>query len=187
MSNEHLEERQLTSAEIYRGIIVDLFCDDVLLPNGQTAKREYIKHIGASCVVPLTKEGDVLLVKQYRYPFSAVLPEIPAGKLDSADEDPLEAAKRELWEETGAKCDSLIPLGDYYPTCAYSTEVIHMYLAMDIEPGLQHLDEDEFVVCETVPIKSLVSQIMNGKIKDGKTQLAILKAYYYMTANGIIH
>lgn len=180
MTNEDLREKKLDSTEIYRGKILDLFCDDVLLPNGETAKREYIKHIGASCVVSLTKEGEVLLVKQYRYPFSSVLCEIPAGKLDSADEDPMEAAKRELWEETGANCDSLVYLGPYYPTCAYSTEVIHMYLATDVEPGRQHLDADEFVVCDTIPLDTLVSQIMRGEIQDGKTQLAILKAYLYL-------
>lgn len=180
MNLSDLEEKKINSKEIYHGKILDLYCDDVLLPDGNTAKREYLRHLGAVCVVPVTKSGEVLLVEQFRYPFSAVLTEIPAGKLDSADEDPVDAAKRELWEETGAQCSDFVYLGAYYPTCAYSTEVIHMYLARDIVPGTQHLDDDEFLAYKTMPMDALISKIMNGEIKDGKTQAAVLKAYYYL-------
>lgn len=175
-----LTEVQLDSKEIYKGNILDLYCDSVRLPNGNTGTREYIKHVGAACVVPLTKDRDILLVRQFRYPFGDVLPEIPAGKLDSPSESPLLAAKRELWEETGANASEMVYLGEYYPTCAYSNEVIHMYLATDVSFGAQHLDDDEFIQCDAVPLETFVQRIMNGEIKDGKTQTAVLKAYLYL-------
>ncbi len=178
-----LTEKKLDSEIIYKGKILDLHRDSVLLPNGNTGVREYIRHIGAACVVPLTKDRKILLVKQFRYPFGAVLPEIPAGKLDSAAEDPLEAAKRELREETGAVAGEMIGLGAFYPTCAYSNEVIHMYLAKDLSFGAQHLDDDEFIQCEAVPLDEFVQRIMAGEIKDGKTQTAVLKAYLYLQRN----
>lgn len=175
-----LTEKKIESKLLYQGRILDLYCDSVRLPNGNTGVREYIRHIGAACVVPLTPKGELLLVNQFRYPFGAVLPEIPAGKLDSPDESPLEAAKRELMEETGAEASQMISLGEYYPTCAYSNEVIHMFLALDVTPGTQHLDDDEFIRCESVPLEAFVRRIMAGEIRDGKTQTAVLKAYYYL-------
>ncbi len=177
---DNLIEKQIDSQLIYKGKILDLYCDDILLPNGNKGKREYIKHVGAACVVPVDADGNVIVVKQFRYPFSAVLTEIPAGKLDSKNEAHSEAAKRELEEETGCIAEELIYLGEYYPTCAYSDEVIHMYLAKGLSFVSQHLDEDEFVDVEKIPLKRLVNDIMKGDIKDGKTQTAILKAYLYL-------
>ena len=177
---QDLTEQKIESKLLYKGKILDLYCDSVLLPNGNTGIREYIRHVGAACVVPLTKDREILLVNQFRYPFAAVLPEIPAGKLDSPTESPLKAAIRELKEETGADAAQMIYLGEYYPTCAYSNEVIHMYLAMNVAPGAQHLDEDEFIRCEAVALDAFVERIMAGEIKDGKTQTAVLKAYYYI-------
>lgn len=182
MKQTDLTERKLDSELIYKGKILDLYRDTVQLPNGETGKREYIKHIGAAAVVPVTEEGDVLLVKQFRYPFSDVLEEIPAGKLDTAGEAPLTAAKRELQEETGCTAETWVSLGEYYPTCAYSDEVIHLYLATGLTFGEQHLDEDEFIRCGRVALQSFVDRIMAGEIKDGKTQTAVLKAYYYLNA-----
>lgn len=175
-----LTEKQVSSELIYDGKVVHLYKDEIELPDGKSGMREYIKHIGAACVVPVTDDGRVIVVRQYRYPFSAVLTEIPAGKLDSKDEDPLEAVKRELREETGASAEKLVPLGEYYPTCAYSDEVIHMYLASGLSFGERDLDEDEFINVEAVPMEELVRDIMDGKIKDGKTQAAVLKAYFYL-------
>lgn len=178
-----LTEKTVTSTEIYKGKIIDVFCDDILLPDGKPAKREYIKHVGAACVVPVTDKGEVVIVRQFRYPFHAVLTEIPAGKLDGKGEDPLVAAKRELKEETGAEAKEMIYMGAYYPTCAYSDEVIHMYLAKGLTYGDAHFDDDEFIEYETVPLKALVDDVMNGKIKDGKTQTALLKAWTLLGAD----
>lgn len=172
-----LTEKKVSSTEIYKGKIIDVFRDDILLPDGNPAKREYIRHIGAACVVPVTDNGEVVIVKQFRYPFGEVLTEIPAGKLDSKTEDPLTAAVRELKEETGAEAKEMIYMGEYYPTVAYSDEVIHMYLAKGLSYGETNFDDDEFIEYEKVPLDSLVEDIMNGTIKDGKTQTALLKAY----------
>ncbi len=175
-----LFEKQLTSEQVYKGKILDLYLDTVELPNGHTSTREYIKHVGAACVVPVDANGNVIVEKQFRYPFGAVLTEIPAGKLDSKQEPHLQAALRELKEETGYEAEEMIYLGEYYPTCAYSDETIHMYLARGLGRGEQNLDDDEFVDVEAVPLETLIDRIMAGEIKDGKTQTALLKAYLYL-------
>ena len=186
MNDGRFFEKTLSSQTVYEGKIVHLYKDTVLLPNGKEGIREHIRHVGAACVVPLTANYEVLLVRQFRYPFSAVLTEIPAGKLDGKNEDPYEAALRELREETGANANELVDLGVFYPTCAYTDERIHMYLALDVAPGEQALDEDEFVEYELVPIGTLVDRIMNGELPDGKTQTAVLKAYLYLRRIGRI-
>ena len=113
-----LTEKQIDSQLIYDGKIVTRYRDNVLLPNGGSGVREYIRHVGAVCVVPVTDEGNVVMERQFRYPFNAVLTELPAGKLDSKQEEPESAARRELREETGAQAKEMIFLGEYYPTCA---------------------------------------------------------------------
>lgn len=177
---DNLFEKQIASECKFKGRILDLYVDTVELPNGHTSVREYIKHVGAACVVPVDEQGNVIVEKQFRYPFSAVLTEIPAGKLDSKEEPHLQAALRELKEETGYSAENMIYLGEYYPTCAYSDETIHMYLATGLTQGEQHLDADEFVGVEKVPLSDLIDRIMSGEIKDGKTQTALLKAYLYL-------
>ncbi len=177
---DHLFEKQLTTECVFKGKILDLYLDTIELPNGHTATREYIKHVGAACVVPVDEDGNVITERQFRYPFNAVLTEIPAGKLDSKLEPHLDAALRELKEETGYTAENMVYLGEYYPTCAYSDETIHMYLATGLTPGAQNPDEDEFVEVEKVPLKTLIERIMAGEIKDGKTQTALLKAYLYL-------
>ncbi len=177
---ENMTEKQILAHEIYNGKILHVFYDDVELPNGRPAIREYIRHIGAACVVPVTDDGRVYMVRQFRYPFGKVLLEVPAGKLDSREEDPLEAAKRELREETGATAAEWVDLGAFYPTCAYSDEVIHVYLADGLSFGEMDPDEDEFIAPEAIPLERLVEMIMAGEICDGKTQTALLKAYLYL-------
>lgn len=180
---DSLFEKQLNSTNVYKGRLLDVYSDEIVLPNGHKSKREYIKHVGAACVVPVDDEGNVIIEKQFRYPFSKVLTEIPAGKLDSKAEPHLDAALRELKEETGYSAEKMIYLGEFYPTCAYSDEIIHMYLATGLKKGEQKLDDDEFVGVEKMPLEELVAEIMKGNIPDGKTQTAILKAYYYLKNN----
>lgn len=175
---ENLREDRVSSQEIYDGAIVHLYKDTVTLPNGKPAFREVIRHIGAVAVVPVTDDGKVIVERQFRYPLNQVITEIPAGKLDSFTEDRLAAAKRELEEETGYTADTWQELGDFHPTAAYCDEKITLYLATGLHQGDRHLDEDEFLNVVAVPMETLVADIMAGRITDGKTQVAILKAHY---------
>ena len=176
MEEKQLRELQIDSEEIFNGVIMDVKRDRVRLPNGHQSVRELLRHVGAVCVVPVTDDGRVVVERQYRYPIDQVITEIPAGKLDSPEEDRLSAAQRELWEETGIKADRWTDMGLYYPAAAYSDEKITMYLAQGLHMGTQHLDEDEFLNVQTLPIAELVEDILSGKITDGKTQAAVLKA-----------
>lgn len=176
MTEPELRETQLSSREIFDGRILHVFEDTVRLPNGAAASREYLRHIGAVCVIPVLEDGSVLVERQYRYPVAQVLTEIPAGKLDAKDEDHLLAAQRELREETGATAERWTSLGLFYPACAYSDEAIEMYLAQGLHFGERHLDADEFLNVTRVPLTELVEDVMAGRIPDAKTQIAILKA-----------
>ena len=171
-----LKEEQVTSEEIFKGKVVHLFRDTVRLPNGKLAMREVMRHAGAVCVVPLTKEGEVVMVRQYRYPFGTVLLEAPAGKLDP-NEAPEDCARRELSEETGAEAGELTYIGDYYPSVAVLDENIRLYIARKLSFHSQHTDDDEFLRVERIPLKTLVEQVLSGEICDGKTQAAILKTW----------
>ncbi len=170
----HLEEKTLESQQIFDGRVVKLFVDKAELENGDIVTREVIKHPGGVCVVPLDENGNVLFVKQYRYPHHQIMLEIPAGKLEWG-ESHHDCGLRELKEETGCTCDNYTYLGSLIPTPAYCGEVIHMYLAEGLHYGEQSLDEDEFLDIEKIPLEKAAEMIMNNEIADAKTQLAILK------------
>lgn len=170
-----LEEKQLKSEYLYEGRVIKLRRDEALLPNGKTALREVIEHNGGVCVAALTDDNELLMVRQFRYPYSKVILEIPAGKRDSADEDPLECGIRELKEETGAVAKNMIFLGELYPTPGYCGEIIWLYAATGITFENSNPDEDEFLSVEKIPLEDAVDMIMSGEIKDAKTQAAVLK------------
>ena len=174
--NSRLREVRTGSEEIFNGVILHVQRDTVRLPNGSETIREVIRHIGAVCVIPVLENGDVVMERQYRYPLDRVILEIPAGKLDAADEDRFSAIQRELREETGYTADEWTVLGDFHPAPAYSDEFITMYMARGLRKGDRHLDEDEFLDVYTVPLKDLVEDVMAGRISDAKTQVCILKA-----------
>lgn len=178
--DSNLKEIQVSSETIYDGNVLHVREDMVELPNKNLASRELIRHIGAVCIIPVTDDGKVIVERQFRYPVNRVILEIPAGKLDSADEDRLEAAKRELREETGMTAEKWTDIGEYLPAPAYSDERITMYLATGLHSGEQDLDDDEFLEVFRVPLKELVDDVMAGKISDGKTQIAVLKAWEIM-------
>ncbi len=182
--DDKLMEKCLSSSLIYDGKVVHLYVDRVSLPNGAESVREYVRHIGAVAVLPLTDEGKVICVKQYRYAHGVVMTEIPAGKLDSRDEDHAEAALRELREETGAICERLTYLGLYRSTPAILDEKIDLYLAEGLSFGECDLDEDEFLEVERVPLSVLVDRVLSGEITDGKTQVAILKTNEILRRRG---
>lgn len=170
-----MEEKTLSSTEIFKGKVMHVFKDDIELPNGAPATREYVKHVGAVCILPLTDEGEVILERQYRYPFHEILVEIPAGKLDSPDEDPRAAALRELKEETGATPRELHYLGDFLGSPAIMGERIRMFFARGLTFDTQKLDEDEFLEVFRMPFDDLVAEILAGNVPDGKTQAAALR------------
>ena len=174
MKEIDLIERQLDSKLIFDGRILHVYDDTVSLPNGHTASRELIRHVGAVCVLPLTDDGNVIVERQYRYPVGRVLTEIPAGKLDSKEEDHEYAARRELREETGCIADEPVDLGVFYPAPAYSDEAIRMFLARGLHMGAQDLDPDEFLNVEAHDLDELLEMIYSGTIEDGKTIAGLL-------------
>lgn len=174
--DESLVETAISSESIYNGKIIKVFRDTVRLPDGKEALREVVRHPGAVCVVPVTDSGEILCVRQFRYPFSRVTTEIPAGKLDHIGEDHAAAARRELLEETGASCSELRFIGELYTSPAILDEVIYMYLATGLRFGETHFDDDEFIEPISVPFGKMKEMILSGEIKDAKTQAAVLKA-----------
>ncbi len=171
----NLDEKTVKSETVYEGRVISLIKDTVTLPNGDTATREVVTHRGGVGVIAEDENGNILFVKQFRYPYKEVVLEIPAGKRDSLDEDPLECGKRELKEETGATAKNFYSLGSLYPTPGYCGEIIWLFAAKGLEFGNQHLDNDEFLNVEKIPLKEAVEMVLEGKIKDSKTQIAILK------------
>lgn len=170
-----LEEKFIKREQIYKGRVLDVVRDTVTLPNGKEAIREFCLHIGAVAILPLLSDGTVIMERQYRYPHGEVILEIPAGKLDSADEDRLEAAKRELREETGAVASKWTDLGTLIPTPAIVSEKIQLFLAEDISFTETELDEDEFIDVVHIPLSELYEMVMRGEIPDAKTQVCVLK------------
>ena len=152
MDDKQLTEEYLDGKVVFPGKIIRVEHWHVRLPNGETALREVACHPGAAGIVALDDDGNVILVRQHRIAVGRLTLEIPAGKLDSASEDPLDCATRELREETGAVASELIPLGPFYPAAAYSDEVIWMYLARGLTFGEQQLDDDEFLNLQAVPL-----------------------------------
>lgn len=175
-----LYEEFVSREEIFHGRIVDLRVDTVRLPNGHLTTREVVDHPGGVAIVALDDAGNVLTVKQYRYAFGCVLEELPAGKLERG-EDPREAARRELAEETGAVCETLTPLGEILASPGGFGEVLHLYLAEGLTFGAQHPDEDEFIRFERVPFDTLLRRCISGDIRDGKTVAGMLKVYALRT------
>ena len=171
-----LTEKRLSGEVKFKGKLIRVERDEILLPNGNMAFREIVKKSGGVCIIPLTSEGEVIFVNQFRYPYGRVIKEAPAGKLERG-EDPLECGIRELGEETGYTAGKIIPLGKFYPSPAIMDEVIYMYLATELREGDMHLDADEFLTNEKVPLDEAVQMILDGEISDGKTQAAILKIW----------
>ena len=148
--------------------------DDVTLCNGASAKRECVDHPGGVAVIALTDDDEVLLVRQFRYPYKEVIYEIPAGKLEKG-EDAFEAGKREFKEECGAIADEYFSLGEIYPSPGYTNEIIRLYGARKLHFEEQNLDDDEFLQIRRMKFDELIERIMSGEIKDAKTVAAALK------------
>ncbi len=173
----NLTEETIDSTSVFEGRILHVKLDTVRLPNGNTSFREWVQHRGAVAVVPVTQDKKIILVRQYRYPLGRVTLEIPAGKLDSLDEERLSAAKRELHEEVGVEAKVWRNLGEFHPSPAILNERITLYLAQDFTYTQPCPDEDEFLEVEALPLAKLVDMVLAGEISDAKTQTAILKVY----------
>ncbi len=168
----NFEEKTLKKEYIYKGKILNLRKDQILLPNGETALREIVEHTGGSAIY-CEMDGKILLVKQFRYPYKKVIYEIPAGKINLG-EDPKETAIRELEEEGGIKAKKITKIFEVYPTPGYTEEIIHLYRADDIEKTSMHLDDDEFLTGEWIDKNTVIQMINSGEIKDAKTIIAVL-------------
>ena len=174
---EHLLEKTLDEKLIFDGKILRLYHDTVELPDSARAMREYCRHNGGVCVLPIKDDGSIIIVRQFRYPHNKLTLEIPAGKLEAKDADIYASAMRELREETGADSGNVVYLGKILPSPAILDEVIHLFLATDLKFGEKHLDDDEFLECETVPFCDALRMVLSGEIEDAKTQIAILKYF----------
>ncbi|WP_099205019.1 NUDIX domain-containing protein [Scatolibacter rhodanostii] len=179
-----LHEEKLSEKLIYDGRIIKVHVDEVKLENEKTSKREVVDHNGGVCVAVLTEKDELLLVRQFRYPYGEVLLEVPAGKLELG-EDPFEAMKREQKEETGTTGKEYISLGQYYPSPGYCGEIIYMWACREDRAGELKLDEDEFLEVVKMPLAEAVDKVLQGEIPDGKTQTAILKTAALLKSNRI--
>ena len=167
-------EKTLSSETLFEGRVITLTKDTALLENGKTATREVVHHHGGACILPYFADGTICMVRQFRYAMQQQLWELPAGKLEKG-EDPFAAAKRELEEECGLTADNYISLGEFYPTVGYDTEVIYTWVATGLHETKMHLDADEFLTPDRVPLEKAYQMVMSGEIKDGKTIAGILK------------
>lgn len=173
--DSRLVEKRLRKNTVYEGRALDFCVDDVELPDGGKATREYLDHPGAVGLVPLLPDGRVVLVRQYRYPVGEVTLELPAGKFDKGStESILECARRELKEETGYTAEKLTPLLQYWPTCAFANELLHLFVAEGLTPGELSPDEDEFIEKLELPFDEALGLVREGRIKDSKTVIGLL-------------
>ena len=168
------EEKTLDSKRIYEGRIINLRVDKVTVVSG-TSTREIVEHNGGSVIAAVTDDNNIIMVKQFRKPMESPILEVPAGKLDG-DEDPADAALRELSEETGYTAGKLEKLTEFYPSVGYTTEVLHIYLATDLKPGACHPDENEVLEVMEMDLEEVYRMVMDGKIHDGKTIAAVMMA-----------
>ena len=167
------KEELIESERLYEGAILNLRRDKVTASSG-TAYREIVEHNGAVAIVALTEDNNIVMERQYRYACGRAILEIPAGKIDKGETDPVAAAVRELREETGYTASEIIHLGDCNPSCAYSEEVIHLYLMRGLTKGERELDNDEVIELIEMPFDEVYEMGVRGEIVDSKTLAALL-------------
>lgn len=180
--SQKLIERKIDSKKVFSGELLHVYKDTVTLPNGKKSTREWIRHPGASAILPVFENGDVMLIKQFRYPLSQIFYEVPAGKIDE-NEPPGVTSSRELEEETGLICDYMAYVGHFYPAIGFSDEVIHLYTAWGLKKGRQSVDSDEFVELVRIPFNQAVNMVENGEITDGKTMACIYRTINWWNRN----
>lgn len=172
---DYMEEfKRLSRDLVAHGAIIDYYQDTMQIPNGNIVKWDFIQHKGAAAVVPVDEQGRIIMVRQYRNALERYTLEIPAGGLQSAEEPTMDAALRELEEETGYHAEHVEMLITVRTTVAFCNEKIDIYLATGLVPGKQHLDEDEYVQVGAYTLEELTEKIFAGEIQDSKTVAAIL-------------
>lgn len=176
MKNRKLNEERVERRLIFSGNAVKFRADIVRLQDGKLATREFMDHPGAVAILPVLSGGDIVMVRQYRYPVGNITLELPAGKLHSKKDDPLNRAAAELKEETGYTAGVLKHLISFWPTAAFANEILHIYTAYELKAGTSCPDEDEFLKVERVPLTKALRLVNLGKIKDAKTIIG-LQAY----------
>ena len=180
--DKNLVEKKISSENVFDGVLLHVRKDEVELPNGHSSIREWIEHPGASSIIPLLPDNQIILVRQYRYPVGQVTLEVPAGKLNHVEEDPLICAERELSEETGYTAGKIWKLTTIATTVGFSNEIIHLYAASDLTAGKQHPDDDEFINAIKIPLTAALQLVETGKIIDAKSIISIL-----MLAQQVFH
>ncbi len=173
-------EEKITSEKVFEGALLHVYRDKVRLPDGNEASREWIDHPGASAVLPILPNGNVLMVRQFRYPSRRHFLELPAGKFDSRNEAPEDVAARELEEETGMKAGRLHPVGKAYACIGYSNELIHFFVAEDLQKGTSNLEDEEFVDVVELGLEEVFRLVERGEIDDMKTVAGLHFAKFYL-------
>ena len=174
-----LMEKTVSTETVYEGIIVNIRRDKAELIDGRITNREVVVHPGGVCVFALDNEGNVIMVRQYRYPMGEVVLELPAGKLEKG-EDPSDSGLRELAEETGLEPKTYLSMGCSFSSPGIMTEKIHYFFATDLVQGPVHPDDGEFLEVVRVPLEKLEELAKKGEIKDAKTLIGLFKARMLM-------
>lgn len=182
---KRLAEKTRSSEPVFDGVLLKVQRDYAELPDGSTGIREWIRHPGASAVLPLFQNGDILLLKQFRYPVQQVFYEVPAGKID-AGENPDSTAVRELEEEAGLSAGNILYTGHYYPGIGYANEIIHLYLAFNLSEAPVNPDPDEFVEPIRLSLSTAIDMVYSNEISDGKTALCLLKGLFAARRAGLV-
>lgn len=179
--NTHLIEEEIESETVFDGALLHVLRDRVRLPDGEEATREWIDHPGAAAVLPILPNGNVLMVRQYRYASRRLFIELPAGKFDEKGEAPDAVAARELEEETGWKPGRLHPVGKAYACIGYSNELIHFYVADELAKGARNLEDEEFLDVLELPLDDVFRMVEEGEIDDMKTVAGLYFAHAFLT------
>lgn len=168
-------EKTIEEKHIYKGNVINVSMQTVILPNGKEATRDIVKHPGAAVIIAISANHEIYLVEQYRKPIDRITLEIPAGKLDEGEE-PIECASRELKEETGLESKRIKHIASIHSTPGFSNEILHMFVATELTEGNSNADEDEFISSVKIPIEKTIKMILDGEITDSKTIVGILLA-----------
>ena len=178
-----LREKRISSEKVFDGKLLQVYSDQAELPDKSTSVREWIKHPGASAVVPVFRDGTIMLLQQFRYPPDKTFIEVPAGKIDTG-EDPKTTAERELFEESGVTCENLEIVGSFYPAIGYADEIIYVFVGWGLDEKAQNADDDEFLLKYRIPFSQALNMIRTGEITDGKTICSLIQATMWWRKNG---